>query len=613
MHYFKEGHRLHNYKYQLLNILGEGGFSLTYRGAWRTEVQGTLGKVPTLVPVCIKEYFFKDYCLRNPQTYFIETNSETGREIFDKNKEKIIKEARILSEIHHPNVVNVLEVFKQNNTVYIVMEFIAGHSLKQDVEQNGVFSEEKLKKVIFKIGQALDYIHEKNILHLDIKPNNILIDKNNNPKLIDFGISKRYDLSGDQETSTTLQAASKGYASIEQYDSEGMQVFSPRPDIYSLGATMYYLLTGQVPTESILRSTKGLQEPKELNPHISDNTQKVILKAMALNANERYETIPEMLTDLGFDPETDKIDLSSVIENEAEKMALLKSINEQPYDADQDDETVIHPNIEEKIDEKKKSYFWMYLLSILLIAAILFLFFNDTNRTNTDNLPTPDDIAFNNYFESGINHYNKNNLSQAKEDFVKALEIRENPDAQAYIIQIDSLNNLLLTPNTADPEESPEETKVDIENSRTVDPSQPVDTKEVTYSRLFNEANIANNQQEYSRAVQLIQEALSYKETPEAKELMKRIEQEMDRMEVEKKKKNYDIRQKFGTFDVVKKLSDGKYGAIDSLGNEKIPCIYTYTELSGKNRLFQREDNLYDLYAPSGTLIDKDINGQNFQ
>ena len=119
--YLKLGYRLHNDKYQLLNVLGEGGFSLTYRGAWKTEVQGRLGKIPTLVPVCIKEYFFKDYCLRNSQTGFIETNSETGKEIFNKNKEKIIKEARILSEIHHPNVVNVLEVFKQNNTVYIVM------------------------------------------------------------------------------------------------------------------------------------------------------------------------------------------------------------------------------------------------------------------------------------------------------------------------------------------------------------------------------------------------------------------------------------------------------------------------------------------------------------
>src|SRR5215475_9489320 len=97
--YLKQGHRLHHDKYQLLNVLGEGGFSLTYRGAWKTEVQGNLGKVPAFVPVCIKEYFFKDYCLRNPLTFFVETNSETGREIFNKNKEKIIKEARILAEI----------------------------------------------------------------------------------------------------------------------------------------------------------------------------------------------------------------------------------------------------------------------------------------------------------------------------------------------------------------------------------------------------------------------------------------------------------------------------------------------------------------------------------
>ena len=98
--YLKQGYRLHNDKYQLLNVLGEGGFSLTYRGAWRTEVRGDLGKIPAFVPVCIKEYFFKDYCFRNPLTCFVETNSETGKEIFNKNKEKIIKEARILAEIN---------------------------------------------------------------------------------------------------------------------------------------------------------------------------------------------------------------------------------------------------------------------------------------------------------------------------------------------------------------------------------------------------------------------------------------------------------------------------------------------------------------------------------
>ena len=177
--YLKQGQRLHNDKYQLLNVLGEGGFSLTYRGAWKTQVHGNLGKIPTFVPVCIKEYFFKDYCYRNTKTYFVETNSINGNEIFNKNKEKIIREARILAEINHPNVVNVLEVFKQNNTVYIVMEFISGHSLKSEVETKGIFPEDKLKKIIFKVGQALDYIHEKNILHLDIKPSNILMDQNN--------------------------------------------------------------------------------------------------------------------------------------------------------------------------------------------------------------------------------------------------------------------------------------------------------------------------------------------------------------------------------------------------------------------------------------------------
>ncbi|MEO3238107.1 serine/threonine-protein kinase, partial [Parabacteroides distasonis] len=147
-----------------------------------------------------------------------------------------------LSEVHHPYIVNVLEVFEENNTAYIAMEYISGFSLKYMLEKNGILPEATVLKYVRQIGEALQFVHDKSILHLDIKPSNILIDKNGNARLIDFGVSKRYDIE-QEETSTTMLTLSKGFASIEQYDNEGTQVFSPRPDIYSLGATMYNLLT----------------------------------------------------------------------------------------------------------------------------------------------------------------------------------------------------------------------------------------------------------------------------------------------------------------------------------------------------------------------------------
>jgi serine/threonine-protein kinase len=574
--YLKRGHRLHNDKYHLLSVLGEGGFSLTYRGSWKTEVQGNLGKMPTFVPVCIKEYFFKDFCLRNPQTHYVETNSETGKEIFDKNKEKIIQEARILSEINHPNVVNVLEVFKQNNTVYIVMEFISGHSIKQEVEQNGVFTEEKLIKIIYKIGQALDYIHGKNILHLDIKPSNILIDKNNRPKLIDFGISKKYDLFNDQETCTMLLAASKGYASIEQYDSEGMHLFSPRPDIYSLGATMYYMITGQVPTESILRSTKGLQNPRELNPSLSENIEKVILKAMALNASDRYESVMDLLLDLNFNPESDKIDSETITEL-PEYRESEKKINDRIYDADKDDETLIYSNTA-RINSLKKKQTWIYFISALLIIALFaFFIYDNFGEKLQDN-------------KSSLN--NKPSVNQIDIDTVANVY----PLPQDTGAQVNTDRSIVQQPAN----EVKEQTIESVDN-----------TQQENYRKVFSEALSAYHQKKFNEALKLFKQAEFYMKNIDTEQYISLSEQELEKIEIQNRKNLYDDLMDFGNFVVVKKKTDDRFGAIDNEGHEIIPCKYLSTDLSlsGDNRLFQRDDKLYDLYAPSGQLLKQGTNG----
>ena len=281
------GHLLQNGKYKLTHVVGQGGFGITYKGVWYTEVKGPLGTVQTEVPVCIKEYFFKDYCYRDADSLAVCVHSATGKQLFDKFKEKLIKEARILSEVHHPYIVNVLEVFEEHNTAYIAMEYIDGYSLKSLLGKEGMIPEQQAIRYIRQICEALQFVHEKSILHLDVKPSNILIDKQGNARLIDFGVSKRYDIE-QEETSTTLLTLSKGFAAIEQYDNEGIQQFSPCPDIYSLGATLYNLLTGKIPTESILRATRPLKRPRELNPAISEQTEAVILRAMQIIPADRY-------------------------------------------------------------------------------------------------------------------------------------------------------------------------------------------------------------------------------------------------------------------------------------------------------------------------------------
>ena len=298
---------MQNGKYGLTEVIGQGGFGITYSGVWNTEVKGELGAVKTAVPICIKEYFFKDYCYRDPATMQVCVHSETGRMLFDKFREKQIEEARILSEVHHPYIVNVLEVFEENNTAYIAMERIDGQSLKSILEGCERLPEQRALKYIGQIGRALEFVHGKSILHLDIKPGNILIDTHDDARLIDFGVSKRYDI-GDQATSTTTLTLSKGFASIEQYDSDGLAGFSPRPDIYSLGATLYNLLTGCVPPESILRVTKPLVKPSELNADITPKTEHAILKALQVDPADRYPSVRALLNDLDIPPYPEKED-----------------------------------------------------------------------------------------------------------------------------------------------------------------------------------------------------------------------------------------------------------------------------------------------------------------
>ncbi|MDR3129766.1 MAG: serine/threonine protein kinase [Tannerellaceae bacterium] len=293
-----EGYTLQGGKYRIDAVVGQGGFGITYRGVWRTVVKGSLGSTATEVPVAIKEYFFRDYCGREIDGSEVKVYSVAGKELFSKFKEKLLAEARILSAVQHKYIVGVLEVFEENHTAYIVMEYIRGCSLKEKIEKEGRLPEAVALCYIGQIGEALSFVHARQIIHMDIKPSNILIDEKDNACLIDFGVSKRFDLLVE-DTSTTMLALSKGFAAIEQYDSEGTPEFSALPDIYSLGATLYYAVTGNVPTESILRATRALADPRQFNPNLSISTTKTILRAMETVPEKRFGSVKEMLHALG--------------------------------------------------------------------------------------------------------------------------------------------------------------------------------------------------------------------------------------------------------------------------------------------------------------------------
>jgi serine/threonine protein kinase len=149
-------------------------------------------------------------------------------------------------------------------------------------------------KYIEKVGHALEYVHERHINHLDVKPANIMVRREDDePILIDFGLSKQYDTEGNQ-TSTTPTGISHGYAPIEQYNAGGVKEFSPQADIYSLGATLYYLLSGVVPPQATSLVSDSLTFPKS----ISQKLVPAIDKAMSLGKKNRQASVQEFLDEL---------------------------------------------------------------------------------------------------------------------------------------------------------------------------------------------------------------------------------------------------------------------------------------------------------------------------
>lgn len=279
----KRGILLQGGKYRIEKVLGQGGFGITY-----LATQDILNR-----KVAIKEFFFKEFCEREDGTNTITLGTQSNKATVEKFLKKFIKEAQTISALHHPNIVQIHDIFRENNTAYYVMEYIDGKSLGDIVKIQGALPETKAVEIIKKVAVALDYIHAKNINHLDVKPNNIMVRHNDGEViLIDFGVAKQYDEETKEGTTTTPVGISHGYSPSEQYKRNGVSSFSPESDIYSLGATLYKLVTGITPPEAIEVAQEGLPE---MPSHISDACKSVIRKSMMLNKVDRPHNIAQFL------------------------------------------------------------------------------------------------------------------------------------------------------------------------------------------------------------------------------------------------------------------------------------------------------------------------------
>jgi eukaryotic-like serine/threonine-protein kinase len=264
--------------YKVERTLGQGGFGITYAAINATNHQ----------PVAIKE-LLPEKCVRRGTV--IAWSPQVTPQKKREQIEAVQREAFFLSKCTHPNIVKIYDSFEENDTAYIVMQMVTGNSLTKLLEQQKKLSEAKVKHYFIQVGEALREIHSKNLLHRDINPNNIMVDDHDRVTLIDFGNTREFIAGQSRDMTRTI---TPGYAPLEQYSQRGKR--GPAADFYAACATMYELLTGEIPPEPIERlKTDILKSPRLLEPSLSPLTEQIILSGLKIRAEDRFQTADELI------------------------------------------------------------------------------------------------------------------------------------------------------------------------------------------------------------------------------------------------------------------------------------------------------------------------------
>ena len=267
-------------RYILGVVIGFGGFGITYK-AW----DKSLGTV-----VAVKEYYPTGIVQRVIGENNVSIYAKAKKKEFFAGMTRFMSEAKNMARFSDvPNIVHVNNYFEENNTAYIVMEYLDGVTLKHVLEEKGKLSDEETLEIMFPVMDALHALHQENILHRDISPDNIFICNNGQIKLIDFGAARFSDIENEMTRSIILKA---GYAPVEQYRAKSKQ--GPFTDIYAVGATIYRCITGEAPDESVSRALEDeLKAPNELDANIPKYISSAVMKSMAINAELRFGSIPQ--------------------------------------------------------------------------------------------------------------------------------------------------------------------------------------------------------------------------------------------------------------------------------------------------------------------------------
>lgn len=315
-------------KYRIDRLLGQRGFGITYLAI----------QVSSNRQVAIKELFIgvSGQAINDRRGNQVVVANSANQQSFNQQKAKFKKEALRLANLNHPNLVKVHEFFEENGTDYYVMDYIEGESLRTKLNREGVLSENLVLKYLQQLLPALETAHKQSIWHLDIKPENIMVDRYGHAYLIDFGASKHVEPNSTLTTSLAL-AYTPGYCPPEllnlsnetpEYYLQAIKDIGPWSDIHALEATIYNLLTDSIPPPSKRRLDKEGHRAFSFPSNVSSSTRDLIVWMMKPDKEDRPQSIRSLLIKLSSTEET-------LVENPI-KEANFGSTNQSPKDSNRD-------------------------------------------------------------------------------------------------------------------------------------------------------------------------------------------------------------------------------------------------------------------------------------
>ena len=374
-------------KYLIGDVLGEGGFGITYVGF----------DLNLEMRVAIKEFYPNGYATREANaTTALTVYSGQNQASVEKWRDSFIKEARSLAKCTHlSGVVGVKDFFQENNTAYIILEYLEGKTLKSYVkEQGGKVPVNMLLQALEPVIVSLGEVHKSGLIHRDISPDNIMLLPGGSMKLLDFGAARDYTESGEKSLSVMLKP---GYAPEEQYRSKGVQ--GPWSDIYALCGTIYRCITGITPVESMERIRKDeLKKPSELGIAIDSSVEAALMKGLAVFSEDRYQNIEDFTKDLyKRSPQTAQSKPVAAVKVEVpkeEKVSVKepekvedknKVVSEKPIVSTEIKSQIIEEKEEQKATNKKIYYIFgaVGLACLVIIIVLISTLLNEKSDKDT--------------------------------------------------------------------------------------------------------------------------------------------------------------------------------------------------------------------------------------